>query len=89
MNDDRIDLGHGITVSRENAEAIDRGYALAESRLPALRETWSAMTVPQLKALVSTMRSTRGMQVKQHYLDALEAKTIEACLAECGYRREY
>lgn len=84
MTQDRV-LGG---MSAENAAAIDRAAALALSRGGELEAEWRRMTAPQLRELVRGFRSVRGMEVRQHYVDALHSRLMEECLTECGYVRD-
>lgn len=83
-----IDMGFRIKISPENKARLDAGFALARETKPAFRAEIDKLTVPQLKAMVRKVRSTHGMTVRQHYVDALLSWHTGECLKAAGYVQE-
>jgi len=68
-----------------NIEKLQAGLAMARKLEPQFKADLEKLTVPQLKALVKTVRSTRGMTVKSHYIHALLAWHTKQCIKASGY----
>lgn len=86
MSEEMIDLGYGIKISKDMKAKMDLGYQMAAALQPQFEAEIRTKTVPELKALVRKFRSTKGMTVKSHFIDALLSWHTGECLKAAGYK---
>jgi hypothetical protein len=72
-------------MSDSNFEKLQAGLRIARATQDEFKSDLAQLTVPQLREMVRKVRSTRGMSVRQHYVDALLSWHTGECLKAAGY----
>lgn len=88
MND-VIQLGFGVTVTRENKARLDAGFKFFRETESVVRNALTKLTVKRLKEMCGEVgiprARLRGLSTKADFIGELVAKHQDNCLKASGY----